>query len=57
MPPELIGGGDQDVADYLRENGLVIVYLGPDWILEQRQPEAASAVLPPSGTQRAFPVR
>lgn len=54
--PELTGGGDEDLADYLRANGLVIVYLGPDWILEQLQPEAAPTALPPSGTQLAFPV-
>ncbi len=53
--PELTGGG-QDVADYLRVNGLVIVYLRPDWILEQLQPEAAPTALPTNGTQLAFPV-
>lgn len=56
LPPGLTGGGDQDVADYLRANGLVIVYLGPEWILEQRQPVAAPTALPPGGTQLAFPM-
>lgn len=40
----------------LRASGLVIVYLGPDWMLEELRPEAASAALPPSETQLAFPV-
>lgn len=55
LPPELTGGGDQDVADYLRANGLVIVYLGPDWILEELQPDAIATALLPTGSQPAFP--
>ncbi|MEB3371328.1 hypothetical protein [Saccharopolyspora mangrovi] len=51
-----VSGDDKDVADHLCANGLVIVYLGPDWILEQLQLVAAPAALPPSGTQLAFPV-
>ncbi|WP_281290223.1 recombinase family protein [Saccharopolyspora dendranthemae] len=48
--------GDADVVDHLRANGLVIVYLGPDWMLERIEPEAVTTALPPSGTQLAFPV-
>ncbi|MEB3372417.1 recombinase family protein [Saccharopolyspora mangrovi] len=39
----LTGGGDEDVVDYLRANGLVIVYLGPDWENEELPSEAALA--------------
>ncbi|MEV0705684.1 zinc ribbon domain-containing protein [Saccharopolyspora sp. NPDC050389] len=31
------GNDEAAVADYLRTNGLVIVYLGPDWALEEAQ--------------------
>ncbi|WP_407691292.1 hypothetical protein [Saccharopolyspora mangrovi] len=28
-----VTGGDEDLVDHVRANGLVIVYLGPDWML------------------------
>lgn len=43
-----VTGGDDDVADYLRVNELVIVYLGPDWMLEQLQSEAGPTAPPPN---------
>jgi hypothetical protein len=37
-------------------NGLVIVFLGPDWILEELQPQAAPTTPPTSGAQPSLPV-
>ncbi|GAB3678026.1 recombinase family protein [Saccharopolyspora tripterygii] len=53
--PEL--ADDEEVADYLRANGLVIVYLGSDWVLEELQLESAPTAVPSSETQLALPVR
>ncbi len=46
----------EDTGDHPRANGLVIVYLGPDWILEQRQPDAAPTALSSRGNQLSLPV-
>lgn len=53
---EVTGGDDTDLADYLRTNRLVIVYLGPDWEIEELPPEAVATIPPPSGTQLSLPV-
>ncbi|MEV6235032.1 hypothetical protein AB0L88_44905 [Saccharopolyspora shandongensis] len=36
-----ITGDDTALVDYLRTNGLMIVYLGPDWTIEERLPTTA----------------
>ncbi|MGP4017480.1 recombinase family protein [Saccharopolyspora sp. 5N708] len=53
---DVTGDDDTDLADYLHTNGLVIVYLGPDWAIEEIPPEAPATTPRIGRTQLALPV-